>query len=126
MGLYDMVLVKDNHIAAAGGIGQAIAAVRRGNRKGLPVEVEVSDMADLDEALALGVDRVLLDNMSPAQVAECVARTRDRATGVELEASGNVTLETIRAYGETGVDFISVGALTHSATTSDFSLRMVG
>lgn len=125
MGLYDLVLIKDNHIAAAGGITAAIESVRRNNARGLPVEVEVGDLGGLEEALAAGVDRILLDNMTPEQVGAAVQRARAWEGEVpELEASGNVTLETVRAFGETGVDLVSVGALTHSAPTADFSMRM--
>ena len=124
MGLYDMVLVKENHIAAAGGIEAALDAVRSRNVRGLPVEVEVTDLEELEAVLRAGADRVLLDNMSAGQVAAAVARVRaSDGPKPQLEASGNMSLETIRAYGETGVDFISVGAITHSAPTADFSMR---
>jgi nicotinate-nucleotide pyrophosphorylase (carboxylating) len=127
IGLYDMVMVKDNHIVAAGGIAAAVAGVRESNAQGLAVEVEVNTLEELDELLPLGVDRILLDNMTPGVLTEAVARVRgllgERAP--ELEASGNVTLETIRAVADSGVDFISVGALTHSAPSADFSLRML-
>ncbi len=130
MGLYDMVLVKENHIAAAGGIAAAVAAVRRGNEAGLPVEVEVRDLDELEQALDLGVERVLLDNMGLETLRAAVARARavaGRAVdgGPELEASGNVSLETIGEIAATGVDYVSVGALTHSAPVADFSLRVV-
>ncbi|MGI9626330.1 MAG: carboxylating nicotinate-nucleotide diphosphorylase [Longimicrobiales bacterium] len=125
LGLYDMVLIKDNHIDAAGGIGEAIRAVKRSNERGLPIEVEVADLDGLEEALGEGVDRILLDNMTPDEVAEAVGHVRRRrGPNPELEASGNVTLATVRSYGEAGVDFISVGALTHSAPSADFSMRM--
>ena len=127
MGLYDMVLIKDNHIAAAGGIPAAVEAVRRRNVRGLLVEVEVSDMDTLEQALQGGVERILLDNMTPEQVAEAVGRVGEwDGSRPQLEASGNVNLDTIRAYGETGVDLISVGAVTHSAGSADFSMRMSG
>ncbi|MEZ4414386.1 MAG: carboxylating nicotinate-nucleotide diphosphorylase [Gemmatimonadota bacterium] len=125
-GLYDMVMVKDNHIAAAGGIEAALARVRHGNRGGLPVEVEVTSIAELVRVLPLGVDRVLLDNMSVETLRECVRRVKDYASKrPETEASGNVTLGTVRAIAQTGVDFVSVGALTHSAATADLSMRVV-
>lgn len=125
-GLHDMVLVKDNHEAAAGGIEAAIKAVRRANDLDLPVEVEVGDLDQLAVALRLGVERILLDNMSLSVLREAVARAHALGENrPELEASGNVTLQTVRAVAETGVDLISVGALTHSAPIADFSLRVV-
>lgn len=127
MGLHDMVLVKDNHIRAAGSIREAVEGVRRWNRQGLMVEVEVSNLKELDQALSLGVHRILLDNMDLDTMIEAVARTRAWGKGApELEASGNMTLERVRAVGKTGVDFISVGSLTHSAPAADLSLRVVG
>ena len=126
MGLYDMVLVKDNHLAAAGGVRAAVERVRRENRDGLPVEVEVRTLEEMEEVLALGVERILLDNMEPETMAEAVRRIR--ALGLRrpmVEASGNVTLESVRRVAETGVDIISVGALTHSAPVADLSLRVV-
>ncbi|NNM33130.1 MAG: carboxylating nicotinate-nucleotide diphosphorylase [Gemmatimonadetes bacterium] len=124
MGLYDMVLVKDNHIAASGGIEAAVEAVRSRNLRGLPVEVEVTDMEQLEAALRAVVDRVLLDNMTPGQVAQAVARVRaSDGPRPQLEASGNMSLDRIRSYADAGVDFISVGAMTHSAPAADFSMR---
>ena len=124
MGLHDMVLVKDNHVAASGGLTAAIERVRTSNT-GLPVEVEVSTEGELTEALAAGVERILLDNMALDRLRDAVAFVRERAgESVTLEASGNVTLETVRDVAETGVDLISVGALTHSAPGADFSLRV--
>jgi nicotinate-nucleotide pyrophosphorylase (carboxylating) len=126
MGLYDYVLVKDNHIAAAGGITAAVAGVRAHNERQLPIEVEVKSMAELEEALALGgLDRILLDNMTPGTMRLAVRRTHELgAERPELEASGNVTLANVRAVAETGVDWISVGSLTHSAPAADLSLRV--
>jgi len=123
MGLYDMVLIKDNHIAAAGGITAAVQRVRAHNQRGLLVEVEVKTLAELDEALSLEppLDRIMLDNMSLDEMREAVRRTQGR---VPLEASGGVTLETVRAIAETGVDYISVGALTHSVQALDISLEV--
>ncbi len=124
MGLYDMVLIKDNHILAAGGIEAAVNAVRGRNIRGLPVEVEVVDTPGLEAALRAGVDRILLDNMTPTQVSAAVATVKVwDGPRPQVEASGNITLDTIRAYGLAGVDFISVGAITHSAPTADFSMR---
>jgi nicotinate-nucleotide pyrophosphorylase (carboxylating) len=112
------VLVKDNHVAAAGGVGPAIRRARRG---GLAVEVEVETLADLETALGEGAEAVLLDNMSPAQVAEAVRLASGRTV---LEVSGGVTLASIAAYAATGVDRISVGALTHSAPALDVSMEV--
>ncbi len=118
-GLDDAVLVKDNHIAAAGGIGPALSRLRAGLGHMAKVEVEVDTLDQLREALALGVDTVLLDNMPPQTLREAVALTAGRAT---LEASGNVTLATVRAIAESGVDYISSGAITHSAANLDMGL----
>jgi nicotinate-nucleotide pyrophosphorylase (carboxylating) len=120
IGLFDMFLVKNNHIDRAGSIAAAVERIRsRGMQQ--RIMVEVRDMAELDEALALAPDFILLDNMSPATMRDTVARTAGR---VPLEASGGITLETIRAVAETGVDRISVGALTHSVVALDISMRI--
>jgi nicotinate-nucleotide pyrophosphorylase (carboxylating) len=115
-GLFDAILVKENHAAMAGGVGEA---TRRALASELPVEVECATLDELREALAAGAPRILLDNMSGEQLREAVALTAGRA---QLEASGGVSLETVRAIAQTGVDFISVGALTHSAPALDVSL----
>jgi nicotinate-nucleotide pyrophosphorylase (carboxylating) len=120
-GLYDMVLIKDNHIAAVGSISQAVARVRAGDKRRRPIEVEVKTLAELQETLELGVDRVMLDNMSLAEMRQAVRLTSGRAP---LEASGNVTLENVAAVAATGVDYISVGALTHSVQALDISLLL--
>ncbi len=120
-GLYDMVLIKDNHIAAAGSISMAVQAVQARNRAGLRVEVEVKNLAELRDALELGVDRIMLDNMDAETMRQAVALTAGR---VELEASGGITLDTVAAVAQTGVDYISVGALTHSAPALDISLDL--
>ncbi|MEK9500440.1 carboxylating nicotinate-nucleotide diphosphorylase [Gemmatimonadota bacterium DH-20] len=126
MGLHDMVLVKENHIAAAGGVREAIAGVRANNTRGLEVEIEVRSLDELEVALDLGVERVLLDNMSPDLLREAVQRARARSASPPLlEASGNVDLDTIADVAASGVDLISVGALTHSAPVADLSLRVV-
>ncbi len=119
-GLADAILIKENHIRIAGGIGAAVAAVRAA-QPGLPVEVEVETTAELDEALAVSAERILLDNMSPELVAASVQRVAGRAL---LEASGGVTLDTVRSFAETGVDAISIGALTHSVRFLDVSLEV--
>jgi nicotinate-nucleotide pyrophosphorylase (carboxylating) len=118
-GLDDAVLVKDNHIAAAGGIGPALSRLRAGLGHMVKIEVEVDTLAQLEEALTHSVDVVLLDNMSPETLHQAVMRTRGRAV---LEASGNVTLGSVRAIAETGVDYISSGAITHSAPNLDIGL----
>src|SRR5689334_7648055 len=117
IGLHDMFLVKNNHIDRAGSIAKAVERIRE---RGMPqkIMVEVRDMRELDEALALAPDYILLDNMNPDQLREAVQRTNDH---VPLEASGGITLDTVRAVAETGVDRISVGALTHSVTALDIS-----
>lgn len=124
MGLHDMILIKENHIAAAGGLRTAVERVAGKNRASLPVEVEVGSLEELDEALEVGVDRILLDNMAPGLLSEAVGRVRGRDPRPELEASGNVTLDTVRSVAETGVDLISVGALTHSAPSADLSMLL--
>lgn len=117
-GLYDMILIKDNHIDFAGSLPNAVR-LARANATGLPIEVETRTLDDVANALALGVEMILLDNMPPEMMAEAVRLTDGRA---KLEASGNITLETIRQVAETGVDFISIGALTHSVKVFDVSL----
>lgn len=118
VGLYDMILIKDNHIDFAGSISAAVTRARAAG-KGLEIEVEARTLQDVSAALALGVERILLDNMSPELMRQAVALT---AGAAKLEASGNVTLATVRQAAETGVDFISTGALTHSVTVFDVSL----
>jgi nicotinate-nucleotide pyrophosphorylase (carboxylating) len=118
VGLYDAVLIKENHAAAAGGIAAAVAAARS-SAPGLPLEVEVRDADEIAQALNAGAERLLLDNMSIGELRAAVAQVAGRAS---LEASGGVTLETLRAVAETGVQFISVGALTHSAPALDLSM----
>jgi nicotinate-nucleotide pyrophosphorylase (carboxylating) len=118
-GLFDAILVKENHAAVAGGLGEAARRALAGAPRGTSVEVECATLAELDEALAAGADRILLDNMEPAELRRAVERVAGRA---ELEASGGVTLENVGRVAETGVDFISVGALTHSAPALDVSL----
>lgn len=125
VGLWDMVLVKDNHVAAAGGIAPAVEAVRARNAEGLRVEVETTTLDEVRQALDAGVDRIMFDNMPPPLLREAVALVRAHdGPRPETEASGGITLETIRAAAETGVDFVSVGALTHSAASLDLSLRL--
>jgi len=122
IGLYDMVLIKDNHIDYSGSITLAVQRARSG-APGLEIEVEARTLDDVREALTIGVERILLDNMTPESMAEAVRLTAGRA---KLEASGNVTLETARKIAGTGVDYISVGALTHSAKVFDVSFDYLG
>ncbi len=120
-GLYDMVLIKDNHIAAVGSISEAVARVRAKDEQVRPIEVEVKTLAELQEALPLEVDRIMLDNMSLAEMREAVQLANGR---VPLEASGNVALENVAAIAATGVDYISIGMLTHSVEALDISLEL--
>jgi len=119
-GLYDAVLVKENHLRIAGGVTAAAEALQ-GATDGLAVEIEAESLEQVREALDAGIGRILLDNMSPEQVTQAVALTAGRA---QLEASGGVSLATVRAYAETGVDFVSVGALTHAARSLHVSLEV--
>lgn len=123
MGLYDMVLIKENHIVAAGSIGQAVAAARA-CAAGVPIEVEVETLSELDQALEAAPDRVMLDDFTLEDMVAAVARNRGRVHPVALEASGSVSLETVRAIAETGVDFVSVGALTKHVRAVDLSMRL--
>lgn len=118
MGLYDAILIKNNHITAAGGVRAALEAVKGAE---LSVEIEVRTRAELDEALAFGATHLLLDNLTPADAAEWIRYINRRAT---VELSGGITLETVRDYAETGADFVSVGAITHSAPAVDIHFRL--
>jgi nicotinate-nucleotide pyrophosphorylase (carboxylating) len=127
-GLYDAILVKENHAMLAGGVGEAARlamaaapAAEPGREGAAPVEIECATLAEVEEVLAAGVPRILLDNMPPEQMREAVRLVGGRA---ELEASGGITLDNVRAIAETGVDFVSVGALTHSAPALDLSLLL--
>jgi nicotinate-nucleotide pyrophosphorylase (carboxylating) len=120
LGLFDAILVKDNHLRLAGSVSVTVERLRRAC-PGVPVEIEVESLTELAEALDAGADRILLDNMPPTQLREAVGATAGRAT---LEASGGVTLDTVREIAETGVGSISVGALTHSARSLDVSLEV--
>jgi nicotinate-nucleotide pyrophosphorylase (carboxylating) len=122
--LSEGVLIKNNHIALAGGIAPALERAHRNRRGSQSIEVEVRTLAELDEALAHGAEAVLLDNMPAAQVKIAVARCAETGRRIPVECSGGITLENVRSYAETGVDFISVGALTQSATAVDMSLRV--
>jgi nicotinate-nucleotide pyrophosphorylase (carboxylating) len=122
--LSDGVLIKNNHIALAGGIAPALERAHRNRRGSQPIEVEVRTLAELEEALVHGAEAILLDNMPVEQVKEAVARCAKVERRIPVECSGGVMLENVRAYADTGVDFISVGALTHSAAAVDMSLRV--
>lgn len=123
MGLYDQVLIKENHIAAAGSLTGAIEAARR-SAPGLEVEVEVESLAELEEALNAAPDIVMLDDFSLADMRTAVGRRQARAPGVKLEASGSVSLEAVRAIALTGVDYVSIGALTKHVHAVDLSMRL--
>lgn len=123
IGLFDMILIKDNHVDFAGGISQAVNAAKqycKENGKDLKIEVEVRNTPEIEEALAAGVDRIMLDNFTPERTREAVKLINGRT---EVESSGGITLDTLRQYGECGVDFISVGALTHSVKGLDMSFK---
>lgn len=119
LSLSDMVLIKDNHLRHVGSVAEAVRRARAAIRPGVRIEVEAADLAQVRDALAAGADMIMLDNMSPEAMREAVALAAGR---VPLEASGNMSLDRVRAVAETGVDFISVGALTHSARAVDISL----
>ncbi len=123
MGLFDMILIKDNHVDFAGGIPQAVAAAKKWmkeNGKDLKIEVETRNTEEIRQALEAGVDRIMLDNFDPARTAEAVKLIGGKT---EVESSGGIPLDTLREYGEAGVDFISVGALTHSVKGLDMSFK---
>lgn len=123
IGLFDMILIKDNHVDFAGGIPQAVAAAKKYCKetgRNLKIEVEVRNTDEIDQALAAGVDRIMLDNFSPERTRQAVEHIAGR---VEIESSGGITLDTLRQYGECGVDYISVGALTHSVKGLDMSFK---
>jgi nicotinate-nucleotide pyrophosphorylase (carboxylating) len=122
--LSDGILVKNNHIDLAGGVRIAVERALANRRGEQPVEVEVRDMQELELALRYGAESILLDNMTPAQTREAVARIRREARAMKIESSGGITLENVRQYAECGVDYISIGALTHSARAVDLSMRI--
>lgn len=125
IGLFDMILIKDNHVDFAGGIPQAVKAAREylaEKGKDLKIEVEVRNTAEILQAIEAKADRIMLDNFTPEQTREAVKLIDGRA---EIESSGGITLDTLRDYGETGVDYISVGALTHSVKGLDMSFKAV-
>lgn len=121
IGLYDMVLIKDNHIKIAGGITNAVAQIKKNLPGGIKIEVETTTIEEVKEALAIGVDIIMLDNMSNTTMAESVKIINGQA---KVEASGNMTIERLKEVAATGVDFISIGALTHSVTAFDISMNI--
>ncbi len=121
--LSDGVLIKNTHIALAGGIAPALQRAVRNRRGEQPIEIEVTSMEELETALQNGAEAILLDNMTPAEVRQAVERVQRHSRRVPLEVSGGVNLENVRAYAETGVEFISVGSLTHSAPAADMNMR---
>jgi nicotinate-nucleotide pyrophosphorylase (carboxylating) len=123
--LSDGILIKNNHIALAGGVGVALQKALDHRRQEQMIEVEVRNLAELDEAMAGGAERIMLDNMTVEAVRDAVARVRSSGRKVPLEASGGIKLENVRAYADTGVEFISIGTLTHSSQAVDLSMRIV-
>ena len=124
MGLFDMVLVKDNHIAAAGGVLEALEVVKKNNAENLMVEMEVESLEDLKKLLHKGVDVIMLDNMSNEMMAEALEIIKESGDKVLVEGSGNMTLERAKEIATLGLDYISVGALTHSVKALDISMRI--
>src|SRR5262245_17504531 len=123
--LSDGVLIKNNHIALGGGVAAVLQKAMRNRREEQPIEIEVRNLPELEEALVNGAERVLLDNMSVEAVREAVSKVRSQPRRVAVEVSGGVRLENVRAYAETGADYISVGSLTHSLQAVDLSMRIV-
>jgi nicotinate-nucleotide pyrophosphorylase (carboxylating) len=123
IGLYDAILIKENHAALAGGVGEAVRRARQA-RPDLTVEVECRELDEVREGVEAGADRLLLDNMTPVRVQDAVSVARSGGDGPELEASGGVTLENVAEIAATGVDYVSVGALTHSAPALDLSMTI--
>jgi nicotinate-nucleotide pyrophosphorylase (carboxylating) len=122
--LQDGILIKNNHISLGGGLPAVLEKALKGRKTGQLVQVEVRNQAELDQAIAGGAESILLDNMTPSQVKKAVKQIRASLPGIPIEASGNMNLKTIRKYALAGVDFVSVGALTHSATAVDLSMRI--
>jgi len=124
-GLYDAILIKDNHIEAAGGIENAVRLARQGKGKGKNIEVETGSLADVGQALSAGAEIIMLDNMPLDRMKKAVNLIRNNSKTATIEASGNVNLDNVRSIAKTGVDCISVGALTHSAPAADISLKII-
>jgi nicotinate-nucleotide pyrophosphorylase (carboxylating) len=119
------ILIKNNHISLGGGLRTALSNALERRQKGQRVQVEVRNQRELEEALEGGAEAILLDNMAPAQVKIAVDRIREVERWIPIEASGGIVLENVRSYAEAGVDFVSVGALTHSAKAADISMSIV-
>ncbi len=124
-GLFDMILIKDNHIAAAGGIDDVLSYLYAQNAPQVPVEIEISDIRQLETALKYPVDRIMLDNFEPVEVRKAIEIRNRCASKIPFECSGGIKIDNVRSYAETGVEFISVGAITHSAPQLDLSLDVV-
>ncbi len=122
IGLFDMVMIKDNHIKVAGGITNAVSEIRPNIPKGIKIEVETTNLKEVEEAMTAGADIIMLDNMDNATMKEAVEIIKGKAA---IEASGNMTLERLKGVAQTGVDFISIGALTHSISALDISQRII-
>jgi len=122
--LSDGILIKNNHISLGGGIEKVLERAKERRKPGQTIDIEVRSLAELETALAHGAESLLLDNMTPADVKRCVERVREQGGTIPVEASGGITLENIRKYALAGADYISVGALTHSATAVDLSMRI--
>ena len=123
MGLYDAILIKENHAALAGGVGKAVERARAA-QPGMPIEVECRDLDEVRQGLEAGAGRLLLDNMAPGELRDAVAAAREAGEPPEIEASGGITLENVAEIAATGVDYVSVGALTHSAPALDLSMTL--
>ncbi len=122
--LQDGILIKGSHIALAGGVEAALERALKGRKPGQMVQVEVRSQEELDQAIAGGAESILLDNMTPAAVKKAVKRIHEALPNVPIEASGSITLDTVRAYADSGVDYVTVGALTHSVAAADLSMRI--
>ncbi len=124
MGLYDMILIKDNHITAAGGITQALTLLYSKGKPNVPVEIEVSNLRELEQALSSQVDRIMLDNFTPEMTQQAVKLRKEKNSEISFESSGGINIDTVRDYAEIGVEFISIGAIIHSAPQFDLSLEL--
>ncbi|GAC1361682.1 MAG: carboxylating nicotinate-nucleotide diphosphorylase [Acidobacteriaceae bacterium] len=122
--LQDGILIKGSHIALAGGVAEALERALKGRKQGQVVQVEVGSLEQLEEAITGGAESILLDNMTPTAVKRAVKRIHEALPGIPIEASGSITLQTVRSYAEAGVDYVTVGALTHSVTAADLSMRI--